>query len=87
MGFKDIGRLVDLLIDVDSSEIGDLQLLQRYQRARKVDNESTDLIMSALYSAYRMNAPIWKAVRGVGMNWLSSSGATKRMLAKQAMGL
>lgn len=92
LGFKDVQSLLELISNglesgMAKSEIGSLSLLQKYERARKPDNEQTDLLMSALHSAYRSEFPWWLAARGLGMNWLSQSTVVKRALVKQAMGL
>lgn len=103
LGFKDAASLARVLEDSlknnsgsriqvpvtspDTSHFGDLALLERYQRARKLDNQQTDMMMSALHLAYQNNTPWWLAVRSLGMNWIGSSAATKRFLARQAMGI
>lgn len=92
LGFKDVQGLVKVIVDglasdVTESELGSLELLQKYQRARKQDNEQTDFMMSALSSAYQIDFPWWLAARGLGMNMLSKSILIKRALVKQAMGL
>ena len=102
LGFKDAASLAQVLADalennsdsrvqsvpkLDASHLGDLVLLERYQRARKLDNQQTDMMMSALHLAYQSNAPWWLGARSVGMNWIGSSITVKRLLAKQAMGI
>ena len=102
LGFKDAASLVIVLTGaledilnssvkgsprLDTSNLGDLALLERYQRARKMDNQQTDMMMSALHLAYQSNAPWWLGARSLGMNWIGSSIAIKRLLARQAMGI
>jgi len=92
LGFKDVQSLVDTLIGalemgLDKAEIGSLEVLQKYQRARKADNQQTDFLMTALHTAYRSRAPLWQMARGIGMNWVSANALIKRALVKQAMGL
>lgn len=92
LGFKDIQSLVDLLLadlaaGVNKVDLGRLELLQKYQRARKADNEQTDFLMSALHAAYQRDSAWWLTARGLGMNWLAESPVIKRALVKQAMGL
>lgn len=86
LGFKDVVALVAQLASTDSKAVGDLSVLQRYQRARKADNEQTDRLMSALHGAYKNDLGWWSAVRGAGMNWISDSKRLKSILARQAMG-
>ncbi|MBX2847693.1 MAG: FAD-dependent monooxygenase [Acidiferrobacterales bacterium] len=88
IGFKDIDGLVEQLITIkDPDNLGDLEVLSRYQQARKADNEQTDLMMSALNKAYQNNTAWWASLRGYGMNWISNSDRIKSLLAKQGMGL
>ena len=102
LGFKDAVSLAQVLADAlennsisrvnssprpDTSQLGDLAILERYQRARKLDNQQTDMMMSALHLAYQNNAPWWLGARSIGMNWIGSSIAIKRLLARQAMGI
>jgi len=92
LGFKDAASLANVLSskalsDGNSENLGELPLLQQYQRARKLDNQQTDLLMSALHRAYQNQSPWWLAARGAGMNWISKSETLKQLLAKQAMGI
>lgn len=87
LGFKDAAALVDVLKTETAQAIGALSVLERYQRARKSNNEQTDMMMSALHFAYQHDASWWAGLRGVGMNWLGKSTNLKSIFAKQAMGL
>ncbi|MFT5136045.1 MAG: 2-octaprenylphenol hydroxylase [Arenicella sp.] len=102
LGFKDAASLARVLkgalennsssranssSKTDTSHLGSLAILERYQRARKLDNQQTDMMMSALHLAYQNNAPWWLGARSVGMNWIGSSNSIKRLLARQAMGI
>ncbi|NNC99685.1 MAG: 2-octaprenyl-3-methyl-6-methoxy-1,4-benzoquinol hydroxylase, partial [Gammaproteobacteria bacterium] len=86
LGFKDAVRLVQILEQTEPALLGDISILEKYQRGRKLDNQQTDFLMGVLHRAYRSEAPLWLTARGVGMNWLSASGALKKLLALQAMG-
>ena len=87
LGFKDAASLSQILQQRDPESLGELALLQKYQRARRLDNRQTDLLMSALHRAYQSDAPWWLAARGLGMNWVSGSAPLKQLLARQAMGI
>lgn len=87
LGFKDIAALVKVLTNIGADNFGDLGVLQRYQMARKADNEQTDFMMTSLARAYQANQGWWLKLRGSGMNWLSRSPRIKKILARQAMGL
>lgn len=86
LGFKDLICLSELLSSVSPDRIGDLNVLQRYQRKRKFDNEQTDQMMSALHDAYQNNNPAWITARGLGMNLIGGSRGLKKLLAQQAIG-
>ncbi|MFT5572233.1 MAG: 2-octaprenylphenol hydroxylase [Cryomorphaceae bacterium] len=86
LGFKDVESLVQTLSSADGGNIGSLDVLKKYQRARKADNEQTDLMMSALHKAYRNNDSAWITARGVGMNLISSSKTLKQLLVRHAIG-
>ena len=87
LGFKDAASLVELLAQADDDSLGELLLLQKYQRARRFDNQQTDFMMNALHRMYRSKRPFWLGARGQGMNWISNSVALKQLLARQAMGI
>lgn len=86
LGFKDIQALTDILMQVPASSFDDIQLLDAYQRKRKIDNEQTDFMMSALHHAYQDNVPTWLTLRGTGMNMINRSTGLKDILIKQAVG-
>jgi len=87
LGFKDAAALADILTGRKPEQLGELAVLQRYQQARKADNEQTDTMMSVLHKAYQEDASCWQTIRGLSMNMLSSSLTIKSLLVKQAMGL
>ena len=87
LGFKDAQALIDVLQNIAANQLGSALQLKKYQRARKVDNRQTDMLMTALYQAYRGDAPWWMAARGLGMKILSDSESLKALLAQRAMGL
>ena len=86
LGFKDVESLVQILASADRGQIGSLNVLKKYQRARKADNEQTDLMMSALHKAYQNNDAAWITARGVGMNLIGGSKTLKQLLVRHAIG-
>jgi 2-octaprenylphenol hydroxylase len=86
LGFKDVDSLVQILATTEQGTIGSLKVLEKYQRARKADNEQTDLLMSVLHKAFQNNDAAWVTARSVGMNWISGSKALKQLLVRQAIG-
>jgi len=86
LGFKDVIGLVSVLKQVKEESLGELSVLEKYQRSRKLDNQQTDSLMTALYRVYQNDTPMWLSARGLGMTWLSASTTIKQSLAKYAMG-
>lgn len=92
LGFKDILALGQLLAqfsvnDSSAKQLGEPRLLAKYQSLRRRDNQQTDALMSALHASYQIDAPLWMAARGLGMNVLNRTSILRELLAKQAMGL
>jgi len=87
LGFKDVIALVDTLTGESVVSLSDVRLLHRYQQLRKVDNQQTDFMMTALHHAYSETLPAWLALRGLGMNSVDRSNAIKAFLVTQAAGL
>ena len=87
LGFKDVQALVDILNEDNVELLSDVELLVRYQRKRKADNQQVDVMMSALHHAYQSRSPLWLALRGGGMNVINRSELFKSWLVNQAIGL
>jgi 2-octaprenylphenol hydroxylase len=87
LGFKDVRCLVDILATCANESLGDLTVLNKYQRARQTDNQQTDMLMKALHHGFRNNSAFWSTVRGQGMNVLSRNKSLKEFLVNQAMGV
>lgn len=92
LGFKDAAALSmvleqELLSRNETATIGDLQVLQRYQRLRRLDNVQTDMMMSALHQIFKSTSPWLLLARGMGMKWVGDSLPIKQFLAKRAMGI
>jgi 2-octaprenylphenol hydroxylase len=87
LGFKDIECLVDLLVSESNEPNASItKLLARYEHRRKSDNQVTDQVMTLLNSAFLQRNPLWAAMRGFGMRWVSKSSAIKALLTKHAVG-
>ena len=87
LGFKDAQCLVELLSQANEAQDDNLtKLLARYEYVRRSDNQVTDRAMTLLNSAFLQNNPVWSALRGLGMSWVSGSKALKTLLTQQAVG-
>lgn len=86
LGFKDIECLLELFAHAGRAGLNSTKLLARYERLRQSDNRATDRAMSLLNAAFLNTNPAWAALRGMGMRWVSGSGALKMLLTQQAIG-
>lgn len=86
LGFKDAQAVAQILSTMKSEQVGDLNVLARYETQRKLDNEQTDSMMTLFDGVYRHHSPWLAQWRGYGMNLLDRSYGLKRFLAKQAIG-
>jgi 2-octaprenylphenol hydroxylase len=89
LGFKDVAALSEELLRGNKSGIalGDLSLLQRYQRRRQGDNL---LMMGAMEGFKRLFAaeqPMIRLLRNQGMRLFNRASAVKQHVVMQAMGL
>ena len=86
LGFKDIVSLTQALQVADDSSLGNLGILQKYQRARQLDNKQTDLLMTALQRGFKNASPLLASIRGQGMNVISANQTLKKLLIMAATG-
>ncbi len=86
LGFKDMKCMLELFAQAGKSGLDSIKLLARYERLRQSDNRATDRAMSLLNAAFLNTNPVWAAVRGMGMRWVSGSGALKTLLTQHAIG-
>jgi len=85
LGFKDAKALVDCLSVNSSKPLDDKRVLRAYERERKLDNETTDYLMTFLYKAFKPMPSWYVGLRGSGMTVLNQTGKLKKHLAKQAI--
>jgi 2-octaprenylphenol hydroxylase len=89
LGFKDVAALSEELLRGNKAGIalGDLSLLQRYQRRRQGDNL---LMMGAMEGFKRLFAaeqPMIRLLRNQGMRLFNRASVVKQHVVMQAMGL
>lgn len=89
LGFKDVAALSEELLRGNKAGIalGELNLLQRYQRRRQGDNL---LMMGAMEGFKRLFAaeqPMIRLLRNQGMRLFNRASAVKQHIVMQAMGL
>jgi len=87
LGFKDVVSLGGVLKAAGLTELGSPNVLDRFERARRPDNQQVDTLMTALYSVYRNNSPLSVSIRAAGMNWLNRTTVLRRLMVDQAIGM
>ena len=89
LGLKDVATLIEVVSRArnESRDIGARPVLRRYERRRKAENATVDLLMSALKMAFGDRPGLPGAIRGPGMNILNSVSAVKALMARHAMGI
>jgi 2-polyprenyl-6-methoxyphenol hydroxylase-like FAD-dependent oxidoreductase len=91
LGLADVAELANVLAAVKGKEywrsVGDLKLLRRYERARKLDALALGTVTDGLQQLFaRSEAPL-QALRNWGMQGFERSGGLKQWVTKRAMGL
>ena len=89
LGFKDVIALSEELLRANKAKLslGDLNVLQRYERRRQGDNL---LMMGAMEGFKRLFAaeqPLIRLLRNEGMRLFNRASAVKQHVVMQAMGL
>ena len=85
LGFRDVIGLVDLIAHTHAlQDIGDQAFLRGYERARKTDIASMNVLTSGLDSLFATDSPLLKRMTAVGMRQLSNLPRLKAFLIKQA---
>ena len=91
LGLADVAELANVLAAVKGKEywrpVGDLKLLRRYERARKLDALALGAVTEGLQQLFaRPESPL-QALRNWGMQGFERSGGLKQWVTKRAMGL
>lgn len=89
LGLMDAQVLAEELVRARQRElpIGDLSVLQRYQRRRKAANLTMMATMEGFKRLFEQPALPVRWLRNTGMRWLDRAAPLKHKVMKQAMGL
>ena len=91
LGLADVAELAKTLSVIREKEywrsVGDLKLLRRYERARKLDALALATVTDGLQQLFARNESPWQALRNWGMQGFERSGGLKHWVTKRAMGL
>ncbi len=86
LGFQDSIALAQALKNLDKSQLGKIQPLRHFERARKSEAVKMIATMEGFKRLFAGNDPLQKLVRGLGMSAADKLPTAKRMLIQQAMG-
>jgi ubiquinone biosynthesis UbiH/UbiF/VisC/COQ6 family hydroxylase len=91
LGLADVAELAQTLAVVKNKEywrpVGDLKLLRRYERARKLDALALGTVTDGLQQLFARNESPLQVLRNWGMQGFERSGGLKQWVTKRAMGL
>lgn len=89
LGLMDVQVLAEEIVRARRRDlpVGDLSVLQRYQRRRKAANLTMMATMEGFKRLFEHPALPVRWLRNTGMHWLDRAAPLKRKVMKQAMGL
>lgn len=89
LGFKDAAALAEVLGDAArrGEDIGDLNVLRRYERWRRFDNTAMALGMDALNRLFSNDIAPLRLLRDAGIAAVGRVGPLRRMFMRQAAGM
>jgi 2-polyprenyl-6-methoxyphenol hydroxylase-like FAD-dependent oxidoreductase len=87
LGLADVEKLAQVLHEREYwRSLGDVKLLRRYERSRKMDVMATAWTTDGLQQLFAQPAEPWALLRNWGMRGFDHSGPVKRWVVRQAMG-
>ena len=89
LGIKDAVELAQQLITAHAQrkDVGGLQVLRAYERARRGDNVLTQKAMEGFRLLFCNTLTPWTVARNLGLNVVNRLGFLKYEMAKRAMGV
>lgn len=89
LGLMDVAVLVEVLSSGrrDGRDIGELRLLQRYERARRGDNLAMTAATDGLKRLFGSRHPLLRFARNHGLGVVNATAPLKNLLIRHAMGL
>ena len=88
LGFRDVDKIAELLTKAhkNGSDLGNSDLLEKYQSARRFDNMSMVAVTDGLVRLFSNNLPPVRFLRRAGLKVVSKLKPAKQFFMKQAMG-
>lgn len=87
LGLRDVAQLAEILVDGArlGLDLGDPQLLQRYDRARRVDAISMMAMTDGLTRLFSNDIPPVKLARGLGLSLVNKIAPVRKIFMKGAV--
>ena len=89
LGLRDVAALAEVLVDARrlGLDIGDSEVLRRYERWRRMDNWMLSAVTDTLNRLFSNTVPPVKAARDLGLAAINQVPALKRLFMRHAMGV
>lgn len=86
LGFRDARELARVLTQRGAqADCGDAHLLRRYERARREDIASMQLVTDALKHLFNNSNPLLRSLRNLGLSLTNNLTPLKKLLARHAL--
>src|SRR4051812_6932718 len=89
MGLKDVAALAEVVVDAArlGIDLGQADVLERYQRWRRFDTMAMGLATNALNFLFSNESTVLRTVRDIGLGLVDRAPPLKNMFIRQAAGL
>ncbi len=89
LGLRDVAALAEILVDAArlGLDLGQADLLERYQRRRRFDNVVLALATDALNRLFSNDVPLLRLARDLGLAAVNETAPLRRFFMRHAMGL
>ena len=89
MGLKDVAALAEVVVDAArlGMDLGQADVLERYQRWRRFDTMAMGLATNTLNLLFSNESALLRAVRDIGLGLVDRAPPLKNMFIRQAAGL
>ena len=89
MGLKDVAALAEVIVDAArlGLDIGDANVLERYQRWRRFDTMAMGFATNSLNFLFSNRSTLLRAVRDIGLGLVDRTPPLKNLFIRQAAGL
>ena len=86
LGFRDIKALTNILKNAQEEDIGTIEILEQYQKARQKDNMAMAAATDLLNKTFSNGAPPLKLARKIGLKLVDRIKPAKKFFMRRAMG-